>query len=167
MATASISLLMSKCLCVSVYYILYISIAIGHESLLFIWYTLYAHINCLFVEYCEKSRSRGGVSANSSVSTAMPSHHNLYLCLFSSANFFYAKLPRGSGLNAWDVCGWVTVRFRFTASLFCCMTFVVEGFFFSFPIESHHLNLRKKLVKCYIWCVALYGAETWTIRAID
>ena len=22
-------------------------------------------------------------------------------------------------------------------------------------------NLRKKLVKCYIWCMALYGAETW------
>jgi hypothetical protein len=24
------------------------------------------------------------------------------------------------------------------------------------------LNLRKKLVKCYIWSVAFYGAETWT-----
>ena len=23
------------------------------------------------------------------------------------------------------------------------------------------LNLRKKLVKCYIWSVALYGAESW------
>jgi hypothetical protein len=22
-------------------------------------------------------------------------------------------------------------------------------------------NLRKKLVKCYIWSIALYGAETW------
>ena len=29
------------------------------------------------------------------------------------------------------------------------------------------LNLRKKLVKCYIWSVALYGAETWTLRAAD
>ena len=29
------------------------------------------------------------------------------------------------------------------------------------------LNLRKKLVKCYIWSMALYGAETWTIRAAD
>jgi hypothetical protein len=29
------------------------------------------------------------------------------------------------------------------------------------------LNLRKKLVKCYIWSVALYGAETWTLRAVD
>jgi hypothetical protein len=27
------------------------------------------------------------------------------------------------------------------------------------------LNLRKKLVKCYIWSMALYGAETWTLRA--
>jgi hypothetical protein len=29
------------------------------------------------------------------------------------------------------------------------------------------LNLRKKLVKCCIWSMALYGAETWTIRAVD
>jgi hypothetical protein len=29
------------------------------------------------------------------------------------------------------------------------------------------LELRKKLVKCYIWSVTLYGAETWTLRAID
>jgi hypothetical protein len=29
------------------------------------------------------------------------------------------------------------------------------------------LNLRKKIVKCYILRVALYGAETWTIRAAD
>ena len=24
------------------------------------------------------------------------------------------------------------------------------------------LNLRKKLVKCYVWNMALYGDETWT-----
>ena len=29
------------------------------------------------------------------------------------------------------------------------------------------LNLRKKLIKCYIWSMALYGAETWTLRAAD
>jgi hypothetical protein len=29
------------------------------------------------------------------------------------------------------------------------------------------LNLRKKLVKCYIWNTALYGAETWTLRKVD
>ena len=29
------------------------------------------------------------------------------------------------------------------------------------------LNLRKKLVKCYIWSMVLYGAETWTLRAAD
>jgi len=29
------------------------------------------------------------------------------------------------------------------------------------------LELRKKLVNCYIWSIALYGAETWTIRAVD
>ena len=29
------------------------------------------------------------------------------------------------------------------------------------------LNLRNKLLKCYICSMALYGAETWTIRAAD
>jgi hypothetical protein len=29
------------------------------------------------------------------------------------------------------------------------------------------LNLRKKLVKCYIWSIALCGAETWTLRKAD
>jgi len=29
------------------------------------------------------------------------------------------------------------------------------------------LELRKKLVKCYVWCTALYGIETWTLRTVD
>ena len=29
------------------------------------------------------------------------------------------------------------------------------------------LKLKKKLVKYYIWSIALYGAETWTLRAVD
>ena len=29
------------------------------------------------------------------------------------------------------------------------------------------LELRKKLVKCYVWSIALYIAETWTLRAVD
>jgi hypothetical protein len=29
------------------------------------------------------------------------------------------------------------------------------------------LNLRKERVKCYIWSIALYGAEIWTLRKID
>jgi hypothetical protein len=28
-------------------------------------------------------------------------------------------------------------------------------------------NLRKKLVKCYIQSIALYGAETWTLQKVD
>jgi hypothetical protein len=28
-------------------------------------------------------------------------------------------------------------------------------------------EMRRKLVKCYIWSVALYGAETGTVRAVD
>jgi hypothetical protein len=29
------------------------------------------------------------------------------------------------------------------------------------------LELRKKPVKCYIWSIVLYSAETWTFRAVD
>jgi hypothetical protein len=29
------------------------------------------------------------------------------------------------------------------------------------------LELRKALVKCYIWSIALYGDETWALRAVD
>jgi hypothetical protein len=29
------------------------------------------------------------------------------------------------------------------------------------------LNLRNKQVKCYIWSITLYGAETWTFRKVD
>jgi hypothetical protein len=29
------------------------------------------------------------------------------------------------------------------------------------------LEFRKKLVKCYIWSKALYGAETWTLQPVD
>jgi hypothetical protein len=29
------------------------------------------------------------------------------------------------------------------------------------------LELSKKLVKCYVWSIPLYGAEIWTLRAVD
>ena len=29
------------------------------------------------------------------------------------------------------------------------------------------LNLRKRLVRCYVWSIALFGAETWTLRETD
>ena len=29
------------------------------------------------------------------------------------------------------------------------------------------LELKKKIEKCYVWSIALYGAKTWTIRAGD
>jgi hypothetical protein len=28
-------------------------------------------------------------------------------------------------------------------------------------------ELGKKLVKCYIWSIAFYGAKTWTLRTVD
>ena len=30
-----------------------------------------------------------------------------------------------------------------------------------------YINLRKKLVKCYIWRIELRGAETWTLWELD
>ena len=34
-------------------------------------------------------------------------------------------------------------------------------------ISKLDLNLRGKLIKCYIWSMALYGAETWMLWAAD
>jgi len=39
-----------------------------------------------------------------------------------------------------------------------------RGFFITSILD---LKLRKKLVKCYNWSIALYGAETWALRAVD
>jgi hypothetical protein len=36
-----------------------------------------------------------------------------------------------------------------------------------FLLSTLDLKLRKKLVKCYVWSIALYGAESWTLRAVD
>ena len=33
--------------------------------------------------------------------------------------------------------------------------------------SSLNLNLRNNLVKSYIWSMALYSAENWTLRAVD
>jgi hypothetical protein len=46
---------------------------------------------------------------------------------------------------------------------FCILTLRRKGLF---PLEID-LNLSKKLVKCYIWSTALYGAVTWTLRKLD
>jgi hypothetical protein len=37
----------------------------------------------------------------------------------------------------------------------------------AFFTSKMDLERRKKLVKCYIWSIALYGAETGTLRAVD
>ena len=29
------------------------------------------------------------------------------------------------------------------------------------------LSLRRKILKCYIWSIALYGAENWTLWKVD
>jgi hypothetical protein len=36
-----------------------------------------------------------------------------------------------------------------------------------FLTSTLDVQLRKKLVKCYIWSITLDGAETWTLRAVD
>jgi len=29
------------------------------------------------------------------------------------------------------------------------------------------VELRKKLVNCYIWSMTFYGTQTWTLRGVD
>jgi hypothetical protein len=37
----------------------------------------------------------------------------------------------------------------------------------NFSSSKLGLNLRKKIVKCYLRSVALYGAETWKLKIIN
>ena len=30
-----------------------------------------------------------------------------------------------------------------------------------------NIELEKKLVRCYVWSIALYGSETWTLRTFE
>ena len=30
-----------------------------------------------------------------------------------------------------------------------------------------NIELKKKLVRCYVWSIALYGLETWTVRKLE
>ena len=30
-----------------------------------------------------------------------------------------------------------------------------------------NIELKKKLVRCYVWSTALYGSETWTLRKLE
>ena len=39
--------------------------------------------------------------------------------------------------------------------------------FITFHTRKLDLNLRKKLVNCYIWSIVFYGAENWTLRKLD
>jgi hypothetical protein len=34
-------------------------------------------------------------------------------------------------------------------------------------IRKLGVNLRKQLVKCYIWNIEIYGAESWTLLEVD
>ena len=29
-----------------------------------------------------------------------------------------------------------------------------------------NIELKKKLVRRYVWCITLYGSETWTLRKL-
>ena len=35
------------------------------------------------------------------------------------------------------------------------------------PSKNLGISCYSLLVKCYIWSMALYGAETWTLQAAD
>jgi len=57
---------------------------------------------------------------------------------------------------------------KFVVSVFVLNSVLLtEGVFWVPVVRSFDLELRKKLVKCYVWSLAIYGAETWTLRAVD
>ena len=49
-----------------------------------------------------------------------------------------------------------------------CVITLAEWWFVAGICHSKlDFNLRKKIVKCYIWSTALHGAETWKLWRVD
>jgi hypothetical protein len=65
----------------------------------------------------------------------------------------------------------IVIRLVTNLGIMSILTFRTSVSSFNKKKYSFHqqigLKLRKKLVKCYIWSVALYGAETWTLWKAD
>ena len=34
-------------------------------------------------------------------------------------------------------------------------------------ILNYNIVLRKKIVRCYVWSIALYGSQTWALRELS
>jgi hypothetical protein len=49
------------------------------------------------------------------------------------------------------------------------ITIAKEAFNRKMSLLTSKLNieLKKKMVRCYVWSIALYGSETWTIRKLE
>jgi hypothetical protein len=58
---------------------------------------------------------------------------------------------------------------RSTCEIKCRIVMAKAAFnkMWTFFTSTFDLELRKKLVKCYIWSIALYGAEIWMLRSVD
>jgi len=58
---------------------------------------------------------------------------------------------------------------RYTCEIKCMIAMAEAAFNKKRALFTSILDweLREKLVKCYIWSIAMYGAETWTLWAAD
>jgi hypothetical protein len=37
----------------------------------------------------------------------------------------------------------------------------------SLSTSKLNIEIKKKLVRCYVWSIALYGSEIWTLRKLE
>jgi len=58
---------------------------------------------------------------------------------------------------------------RYTCKIKCIDSYGIAAFNKKGAVftSTLDLKLRKKILECYIWSIALYGVETWTLRAVD
>jgi hypothetical protein len=58
---------------------------------------------------------------------------------------------------------------RYTCEIKCKIAMAKAAFNTKWALFTSTMDsdLRKKLVKCYIWSIALYSAETWMLQAVD
>ena len=44
---------------------------------------------------------------------------------------------------------------------------IITSFNRKISLLTSNIELKKKLVRCYVWSIALYGSETWPLRILE
>jgi hypothetical protein len=80
----------------------------------------------------------------------------------STVNYERANCPTVYFIRSVSNLSYLRINTLYTILISC-----MRGIALLQQLNYSSVNLRKKPVKCYVWSIALNGAETWTLRKVD